>query len=289
MAIIRAQCARSGPDVMAKNRRRAIGKTVLSAILAGAVCWTLPSNAAPLDDAAALYENQDYAGARDIWAPLAEQGSATAQRYLGILYENGLGVPRDFARAIQLYRQAADQDDADAELRLGEAYLMAFDMGVDFPHVPEKGIALMEKAAGHGDPRHMNVVGQFLEGGRWGVPKDDKRAVEYYKKAAALGDSSAEFRLGLAYEIGRGVEQNSEVSNRWYEKAAQDDLAAAQAGDRLAQISVARSYELGMPFFKRDEEAALAWYKKALAHPGRMKDQIERHIARLEQRRDNQQ
>ena len=38
------------------------------------------------------------------------------------MYENGQGVPQDYAEAVKWYREAADQDDTDAQFNLGLMY-----------------------------------------------------------------------------------------------------------------------------------------------------------------------
>ena len=52
----------------------------------------------------------------------AEQGNPRAQTSLGFLYQNALGVDRDYAQALQWYQKAADQNFAPAEQRLGAMY-----------------------------------------------------------------------------------------------------------------------------------------------------------------------
>ena len=52
----------------------------------------------------------------------AEQGDASAQNRLGIMYADGLGVPQDDAEAARLYRLAAEQGNAPAQYNLGAAY-----------------------------------------------------------------------------------------------------------------------------------------------------------------------
>ncbi|MSU46645.1 MAG: sel1 repeat family protein [Lacunisphaera sp.] len=52
----------------------------------------------------------------------AEAGDAFAQRYLGIMYEFGEGVPKDDAEAVKWYRKAADQGHAAAQSNLGVSY-----------------------------------------------------------------------------------------------------------------------------------------------------------------------
>ena len=41
----------------------------------------------------------------------AEKGNAPAQFNLGLMYDNGRGVPKDEAEAVKWYRKAADQGD----------------------------------------------------------------------------------------------------------------------------------------------------------------------------------
>ena len=38
------------------------------------------------------------------------------------MYENGRGVPQDYAEAVRWYRRAAEQGDADAQFNLGVMY-----------------------------------------------------------------------------------------------------------------------------------------------------------------------
>ena len=54
--------------------------------------------------------------------PLAEQGNATAQNNLGVMYAKGQGLPQNFAQAVVWYRKAADQGDAGAQFNLGGMY-----------------------------------------------------------------------------------------------------------------------------------------------------------------------
>ena len=65
------------------------------------------------------YSRGDYATALRERRPLAEQGDPIAQFRLGSLYENGDGVPRDFAKARQWYEKAAAQGEAKAQFYLG--------------------------------------------------------------------------------------------------------------------------------------------------------------------------
>ena len=39
--------------------------------------------------------------------PAAEQGDPEAQYYLGVMYDNGLGIKQDFFKAFEWYQKAA--------------------------------------------------------------------------------------------------------------------------------------------------------------------------------------
>jgi TPR repeat protein len=57
------------------------------------------------------------------WTRLAaDQGNASAQYRLGLMYYNGRGVPQDYAEAAKWFRLAADQGYAYAQYNLGEMY-----------------------------------------------------------------------------------------------------------------------------------------------------------------------
>ncbi|MFC2416534.1 MAG: tetratricopeptide repeat protein, partial [Eikenella corrodens] len=75
-----------------------------------------------LDQAISAYQQQDYRRAHELFLPLAQQGDATAQHSLGLLYVEGEGVPQDYARARYWFEQAAAQNDAVAQYNLGVLY-----------------------------------------------------------------------------------------------------------------------------------------------------------------------
>ncbi len=96
-------------------RRRILGTMLLCLALSMAV-------AGPLEEGLSAYERGDYASALRILRPLAEQGIASAQSMLGVMYGNGDGVSRDFAEARRWFQKAADQGHADAQDNLAAMY-----------------------------------------------------------------------------------------------------------------------------------------------------------------------
>ena len=64
--------------------------------------------------------------ASHIFIPLAEQGVAAAQSYLGFMFETGRGVPQNYTEAAMWYRRAAEQGDSLAQYSLGLLYDKGF-------------------------------------------------------------------------------------------------------------------------------------------------------------------
>jgi uncharacterized protein len=97
---------------------------------AGALLVILLIGAAPIRPACAdgltrgtaAYSRGDYARAVRELAPAAARGDARAQGRLGFMYENGFGVPQNYAAAADLYQRGAVQGDAFAQSRLGLSY-----------------------------------------------------------------------------------------------------------------------------------------------------------------------
>jgi TPR repeat protein len=88
------------------------------AVVLSIVCLAVPAWA-DFQAGKDAYDRGDYATALNEWRPLAEQGDRSAQFRLGLLYENGEGVPRDFAKARLWYEKAAVQGEAKAQFYLG--------------------------------------------------------------------------------------------------------------------------------------------------------------------------
>ncbi len=81
-----------------------------------------PVAAGPFEDARAAHGRGDYGTALGLLRPLANQGNATAQSNLGLMYDLGQGVPQDYAQAVKWYRLAAEQGNASAQSNLGFMY-----------------------------------------------------------------------------------------------------------------------------------------------------------------------
>jgi TPR repeat protein len=87
-------------------------------------------------------------------------------------------------------------------------------------------ISDLVKHAESGDAQAQFEMGRAYEDGK-GVPQDDDRAVEWFRKSAEQENAQAQNSLGAMYAEGRGVQREKEEAVRWYRKAAKRGLPEA--------------------------------------------------------------
>jgi len=90
------------------------------------------------------YDRSNYATALNVWMPLAEAGDKTAQTYVGEIYDKGLGITPDYAKAALWYRKAAEQGDRRAQLNYGYLY----EKGLGVKKDPVEALNWYRKASG---------------------------------------------------------------------------------------------------------------------------------------------
>jgi TPR repeat protein len=216
-----------------------------------------------------------------------DPNDAAAMTLIGELYNQGLGIVADPAKAADWYRLAAAKGDANALSALG---LMALD-GRGLAKDQAQGRAWLEAAAAKGEPvASYNVALLNLS---TGSPTDLPRAVELLRKAAEAEIGDAQHGLGVLYLQGRGVTRNPAEAARWFQRAARNgNLAgevehaillfngegvradealaakgfrrAAARGNAIAQNRLARLYASGRGVPQNKVEAA-AWHMAAAA------------------------
>jgi len=154
----------------------------------------LHDSAADMERREAAIGRSDYAAT---FAPfvkqgidLAADGDAEAQNILGAMYENGRGVPQDYAQAAAWYRKAAEQGLADAQYNLGVLYYS----GQGVPQDYAQTVALLSKAAAQGLAVAQFNLGAMYHKGQ-GVPRSFAKAAAWYRKAAAQGHADAQASL----------------------------------------------------------------------------------------------
>jgi TPR repeat protein len=103
----------------------------------------VPSYSADFNKGLTAAQSGDFATALKEWKPLAGQGDADAQTNLGLMYQNGWGVPQDDKEAVYWYKLAAEQGDAKAQYNLGVMY----DVGEGVPQDDKEAVRWYTLAA----------------------------------------------------------------------------------------------------------------------------------------------
>ena len=230
------------------------------------------------------YPKQDLEAAKVYYEACEE--NPYAQISLAFLYYNGQGAEKDEEKAKEMIQAVVDQGCVEGYLgtasfaEVEEDYTTAFD---DYNKVLEgteqlylgssmtrigtmyyngngveqdyaKAMEWFEKAADLGNSNAINNIAWMYKYGN-GVEQDHAKAMEWYEKAVELGDGTAMNNIGLMYYNGEGVEQDYAKALEWYEKAAE-----------LGQLKATN--QIGMMYYngegvEQDYAKALEWFEKA--------------------------
>ncbi len=175
----------------------------------------------------------DFKTALAEWTPLAEQGYANSQHYLGIMYAHGDGVLENDKTAVKWFTKAAEQGHARAQTNLGIMYAH----GEGVLENDKTAVKWFTKAAEQGYAQAQSNLGVMYEYGT-GVLENDKTAVKWYTKAAEQGYAQAQANLGFMYEFGTGVLEDYKTALEWYTKASEQgsDYATSRLSDVLVIV-----------------------------------------------------
>jgi TPR repeat protein len=167
----------------------------------------------------------DPAAAVKKFEELAAQKNATGLRIMGELHESGrAGVAKDFPKALEYYRQAAQGNDAVAQVRLAAFY----DKGVDIDKDDKKidvapnaaaALELYRLAAQNNVPLAIYNVGTFYEEGRT-VDKDPAKAFAFFLQSAVNGLAYGMQKTGAYYLNGSGTIKDPVAAAGWFARAA---------------------------------------------------------------------
>ena len=213
------------------------------------------------------YNARRYESAFEGFSEYAKIGNATAQYYLGKMYEDGLGVSQDYIKAVEWYRKSAEQGNAKAQCQLGTMYEKGRGVSRDFA----KAVEWYRKSAEQGNADAQCNLGFMYRNGL-GVSLDYAKAVEWYRKSVEQGNVTAQNNLGYMYEQGLGDSQDyakamdmyvldkGVIEN--YAKAAKLYRKSAEQGYAEAQYNLGRMFENGRGVSK-DYAKAVEWYRKS--------------------------
>ena len=188
----------------------------------------------------------------------AEQGSIPAQSLLDALNFSVEVNPADEEARLEAGLEAAKTA---AEQGYNEEQLLLgfmYVLGAGVPKDDAKAVHWFRKAAEQGNIQaHSYLSFLYANYIGFGIPEDDAKAVylHWYRKATEQGDAWAQYNLGLMYANGEGVPEDDAKAMHWYRKAAEQGHASAQ--HFLGQMY---SNGVGVP---GDDIKAIHWYERA--------------------------
>ena len=206
----------------------------------------------------------DYEKAYNLFKPLADRGIADAQYNIGSMFERGHHVKKDLERAFDYYNKAHIQGFPIASYAVGEFYYNG-----TIGDGPSYKLAIKYfKAAAEQDYALAYYSLGFMTQHGEGVPVDIPKAINFYRQAADLGDTSAMIALGDIFADPKLDLYSIEEARKFYKKAYEN-------GDSLAPAILARTYN---PFIsgyqdstnsksfrkKIEDVQSREWYAKAI-------------------------
>lgn len=199
----------------------------------------------------------------------AEAGDRHAMFNLGAMYEKGEGTAQSYEKAIEWYKKSADAGVSEAEERikkLADSGIIGTDdksaidamikTGNKYYQKKEYSNAMewYQKAADLGNAGAMADIGIMYNNG-YGVSQDYTTALEWFQKAADLGNVYAMNEIGMLYYYGNGVSRDYSKAAEWWQKAADH-------GESSSMFNLGYLYEKGRGV-PQDYKQALQWYGKA--------------------------
>ena len=153
---------------------------------------------------------------------LSLAGNVESQYNLGMMYELGIGVPKDEKKSFEWILKSAEGGYADAQHKVSEDYEKGYGTLKD----PEKAHYWALQAVRQNHIASIMTMGRLHEEGV-GTPIDLERALYMYHYASSLGSGQAKLRLGKAYHHGNKVPADKEMAEEFLRAAAEDGLPEA--------------------------------------------------------------
>lgn len=162
-------------------------------------------------------------------------------------HQMGQGRAPDPAKAVALYRRAAEAGSAEAQARLGALYAA----GTGVPKDDAEAARLYAKASSAGLAWAQEIYAQILFEGR-GTKQDLAESAKWRRKAARQGNVDAMYNMAALYAEGQGVERSDFESGAWLNQAARHgsvDALRILADNAYRGAGVPRSAEAAYRYF----------------------------------------
>ncbi|THH03393.1 hypothetical protein EW145_g6291 [Phellinidium pouzarii] len=201
----------------------------------------------------------DHERAYHLYLQAAKQNHSAASYRVAVCNEIGAGTRRELPRAFAFYRKAASLGDTSAMYKLGMVLLSS---GLGQPKNPREAVAWLRRAAEQADednPHSLHELGLLHENPESQiVPYDPLYAKNLFTKAAQLGYTQSQYKLGQCYEYGTltcSVDPRRSIG--WYTRAA-------EKGDAEAELAVSGWYLTGSDgVLKQSDSEAYLWARRA--------------------------
>lgn len=196
-----------------------------------------------------LFADDALPMALDYTERAAKAGHAAGLRTLGFIYERGLGVKEDKARALQLFREAAAKGDGYAAFNVAALEINATHKSI--PH--QELIRLLTVAAESGIVEAAATLGDQLSA----VDRDEE-ALKWYVRAAENGDDGARNAAADWYRDGFGTEPDNVQAMRWlFTLTAKLNLDAVHKAHQLGRAMTADEIREGARLAGHPQEAEI--------------------------------
>lgn len=124
------------------------------------------------------------------------------------------GVAKNLQKAAELYTQAANMGDAEAQHELGNCYALGYGVAKDY----KQAVHWYTQAANQGYAAAQYMLGEGYNNGSI-VAQNKARALEWHKRAANQGYPLSQYKLANQYYRGEGTFQSYKLALHWYKKA----------------------------------------------------------------------
>jgi TPR repeat protein len=196
---------------------------------------------------------------------LSSSGSPDAMFYLADCYGQGqLGLQVDTKEAFTLYQSAAKAGHPAAAYRTAVCCEMGHEEGGGTKKDPLKAVQWYRRAAALGDPPALYKMGMILLKGLLGQQKHLGEAINMLKRAADFADEEnphALHELGLLYEAQTGNERVLRDEVYAFSLFKQ----AAELGYKFSQFRLGQAFEYGLLGCPIDARLSIGWYTRAAA------------------------
>jgi TPR repeat protein len=213
----------------------------------------------------------------------ANENEVNSQSTLGLCYLNGIGVTKDYHKAIDWFKKCLEVDKKNEVALTGMAEIQMNGLGV--PKNPEKAafcyetlakgnseaqsqlaqlykdgveediqkcIKLLTDASKSQHLEAINLLGFLYYKGKQ-IPQDYQKAKDWFEYSGKLGSDISQYNLGKMYQKGLGVDQSDEMAITWYKLAADSGhaMAAYQLGMILSKSTKKSDLRKSVDYFKK--------------------------------------